>query len=452
MHMLKAVAMLAVCSAGAFAQGAMPLEASLRRGVSEPSFYVDQPAYVAVFEVVPGQGVQQLYPRSSYQAEKPVEAGEYLLSRPFRSSYRYYGWNNSMPYARPMWMLDNRGRIVSYYYTTGWTGAESSFGMGGFENTRTLLLVAARRPLRLVSSQDAAQHWLQQVVGFRAIAMSVAASQSVLTDIVDAVLPMGTNVDDIVVDVLEYTDYDRSYSRMAGQSISFYCPTGSVSVPAAYFFSTGMFFCPIVPRTVDSPVTPTPPTDTTVTEEIIPTARKAKPEPALKADESAVLQRRGVIATPVSPTIQAEEGYRPYRPTGGATEEGYRSFGRLGTTEVGPRARIAVGVPVDPTLMERARVSPTTEAYVPYVSRTTPVEQAVNYRSRNSGGTYSGTGSSGSTFSTPSHRTTSTGSTTSSGDSQTASQAQAERSAASREAVSAARPAASKPVPPEPPR
>ena len=154
MTMLRVAVLLAVGAAGAAAQVAAPLEASLRRGVNEPSFYVDQPAYVAVFEVIPGQGVQQLFPRTTYQSQRAVEPGEYLLSRPFQSRIGYAGWGASVPYARPMWMVDSRGRIISYYYTTGWTGTEAGWGAAFIPPTRTLLLVASRTPLRRVAKSD----------------------------------------------------------------------------------------------------------------------------------------------------------------------------------------------------------------------------------------------------------------------------------------------------------
>ena len=99
--------------------------------------------------------------------------------------YGYYGWNGAMPYAQPMYMVDGYGRIASYYYTTGWTGTQMTSPL------RTLLLVASRRPLRRVTSPEAAQHWLQQTVGFQAISHSLYAPQSMLTDIVDAILPDG---------------------------------------------------------------------------------------------------------------------------------------------------------------------------------------------------------------------------------------------------------------------
>ncbi|MBI2407205.1 MAG: hypothetical protein HYV19_02740 [Gemmatimonadetes bacterium] len=435
MRILRLAILLAVSAAGASAQAAQPLEASLRRGVSEPSFFVDQPAYVAVFEVIPGQGVLQLFPRSTSQASKPVEPGEYLLSRPFRSTYQYAGWNHgTMPVARPMWMVDNRGRIISYYYTTGWTGTEAGWGAATIAPTRTLLLVASRRQLRRVASADAASHWLQQVVGFRAIASTIIAPTAMLDDIVEAVLPVGSAEDDVVVDVLELTDSDPAFSRYAGQSISFYCPTGTYNIPAEYFFASGVFYCPMRHPLLDSPpATPSAPVDTTsVKVEQVAPVRKVPLK--YQVDEAAVPYRRGVIATPTTVT-QPVEGYQPYRRG-------------VGTTDVSPRGTIVVGVPVDPTGLARTGVTPTAEAWTPRGVRTVPFD--------NGGGRYGNdrpytpstqTRSESYRPASTSIGTTTTATSTTTSSPSTASADQAARSAASREAINAARPAATKPNP-----
>jgi hypothetical protein len=468
MRILNTAALLAVCAAAATAQVQSPLEASLQRGGSEPLFFVDQPAYVAVFEVIPGQGVQQVFPRSGFQASKPVEPGSYLLSRPFRSQIGYDGWSSSMPYARPMYMLDNRGRIVSYYYATGWTGYDAGWGGAGRGPTRTLLLVASRKPLRLVSSPDAARQWLQHVVGFRAISSTVVAPQSMLTDIVDAVMPLGTSVDDIVVDVLEVEDYySVGSSRWLGQSITFACPGGSFyAVPAEFFFASGMFHCPVRPNVDAPPALPAGPlpVDTTTTEKLQLPARKVPPR--YEVEEGAALLRGGVrTSTPVMPPTQVEEGYRPYRRGGGAggdaADEGFRAYGRgVGTTEA-TRATITMGAPIAPEGVQSARLIPTTGAWVPPVPGAAPSDFGYGsgrYTPTGSAGGYAGssdrttvnrsgwTPSASETRATTSSGATSTGASSGS-QSATPSQAAAERSAASRAEVNAARAAATKPTP-----
>lgn len=464
MRFLSTVVLLSVCAAGAAAQGQPPLEATLRRGSLEPLFYVDQPAYVAVFEVIPGRGVQQIFPRSAHQASEPVEPGEYLLGRPFRSQLDNYAWSAAREYARPMYMLDNRGRIISYYYTTGWTGYASGWGGEGVGPTRTLLLVASRAPLRLVSSPDAARQWLQHVVGFRAITNTIVAPQSMLTDIVAAVIPTGTRMDDIVVDVLEVQD-DLNYgsSRWIGQSITFACPGGYYRIPAQFFFAHGTFYCPMARPYADTPggtpMAPAP-VDTVTREGVQLPGRKVPPK--YQVDEDAVQLRGGVRTTsPLMLPAPGDEGYRPYRRGGIAAEEGFRSYGHgVGTTEAS-RAVLTVGAPVIPEGAQAARLIPSTGAWVPPISGAPSSEYGYGAGRFTPSGTYGGYGSSAggstnrsgdvsrSTATTSSSSSSSSAGTaaTSSAPSQTASQAQAERSAASRAEVSATRAAGGKPNP-----
>lgn len=460
MRILNTVALLAVCAASVAAQGQRPLEATLRRGSIEPLFFVDQPAYVAVFEVIPGRGVQQIFPRSAHQASRPVEAGEYLLGRPFRSQLDYNGWSSAREYARPMYMLDNRGRIVSYYYTTGWTGYEAGWGAAGVGPARTLLLVASRAPLRLVSSPDAARQWLQHVAGFRAISNTVMAPQSMLTDIVDAVIPTGSSMDDVVVDVLEVYDFDRGSNRWLGESITFACPTGYYRVPAQFFFASGTFYCPVAQPYADTPATPAGPVpiDSGKTELLQPKARKVPPKYAV--EEGAVLLPGGVRNnTPVMSPPQGEEGYRPYRRASITPEEGVRAYGRgIGTTET-TRATVTLGAPITPEGVQPARLIPSTGAWVPPIPGAAPSDYgygASRFTSTGSLGGYgrSAGGSTNRSGETPSRSTASSASGSSatassapsSPPSQTPSQAQAERGAASRAEVSATR-AAGKPNP-----
>lgn len=462
MRFLNTVALLAVCAAGVAAQGRPPLDASLRRGAFEPLFYVNQPAHVAVFEIIPGQGIQQLFPRSTYQSSRPVEPGDYLLSRPFRSQIGYNGWSTATPYARPMYLLDGTGRITSYYYATGWTGYEAGWGAAGFGPTRTLLLVASRAPLRLVTSPDAARQWLQQVVGFRAISSTIYAPRSMLTDVVDAVIPTGSSVDDIVVDVLEIDDYYHSANRFVGQSITFACPSGYYSLPAEFYFATGVFRCPLRQPNVDTPAAPPGPVpaDSGKTELLQPKARTVPPK--YEVEEGAVQLRGGIRTTsPVMTPSHVEEGYRPYRRGAGTDEEGFRSYGRgIGTTEA-TRATLTLGAPISPEGIQPARLIPSTGAWVPPIPGAAPRAYgygAGRFTPSGSGGGYNGTSAgttanhSSGTPSTTDSRTTSssspaTSSTTSSATSPSPSQAQAERSAASRAEVSATRTAATKPNP-----
>lgn len=347
MRMFRWAVVAAVWAATAGAQDQRPLDAALRRGGIDPVFSVDQPAFVAVFELIPGRCVQQLFPRSGFQARSPVEPGEYLLSRPLRSGYGNQAWHASNPYARPMYLTDASGRVTSYYYTTAWSG------MGDFAMTRTLLMVASRLPLNRVGAPESAEFWLQNVVGFRAISNVVAPSDRLLSDIVEAVLPLGARVDDVVVDMIEITDPSNMYDRRyASSSMQFVCPGGIVSVPAEFFFGAGVFRCPVIQSTVASttPTTPTPPDPGD--EDSFKLHPRRTPTPGDRAGSAAgaedgfrLLQRR-------TPTPADREAFAP-----GAGD----GFGLT------PRARILVDAvaPVTYDAAGRRDADPTVRAWTP---------------------------------------------------------------------------------------
>ena len=288
------------------------------------------------------------------------------------------------------------------------------------------------------------------------------APQSMLTDIVDAVIPTGTSMDDIVVDVLEVDDnYNFGSNRWMGQSITFACPGGLYRIEAQFFFASGIFHCPITQPYADAPATPVGPApiDTVKREQLDPRARKAPPK--YEVEEGAVQLRGGIrTTTPVMPPAQGEEGYRPYRRGGGTAEEGVRPYGRgIGTTEA-TRATLTLGTPINPDGVQPARLIPTTGAWVPPVpgaspsdygygtGRFTPSGSPGGYGSNPGGSTNrSGETPSRATASTSSSSSASASSAPSSLPSQSKSEAQAERSAASRAEVSAARAAGTKPNP-----
>lgn len=356
MRMMKVAAMLALSASAIVAQETRPLEASLRRGASEPVFYLNQPAYVAVFEVVPGVGVQQLYPRTSAQASRPTEAGEYLLSRPFRSNFGYSAWTPGMPYARPMYLVDQTGRVVSYYYSTAYSAYSSGLRYDG--RTRTLLLVASRLPLRRVTTPDAARSWLQTVIGFQAVSASLVTSDNVLNDITDAILPLGAGVDDVVADIMDVAEYGAG-PRMFADNIVFSCPVTysttqidrslvnmAAYLPADYNFASGIFYCPAITHTTTvatNPGTPQPPDSGSSTPEEGIKLPHRRPGPDYNREEGFAQVRR-VAGSPAAGV--SEEGFAMHRrgvapqPTGSATfatgvpmsSEGFtaRQVGRIG--------------------------------------------------------------------------------------------------------------------------
>ena len=469
MRILKAVVLLAALATGAAAQAQRPLEASLRRGAFEAVFSVNEPAYVAVFEAIPGRGIQQIFPRSSMLASRPVEPGEYLLSRPLRSHFND-GWEFGRPYARPVWMLDATGRIAGYYYTTGWAGPYGARSLS-YAPTRTLLMVASRFPLRLVDGPDAAQHWLQRVVGFRELTFSVAPTQSTFDDIVGAILPTGAGVDDVVVDVLDLVQPDDAWQRMAAQSITFSCPGGGVySMSAQFFFESGDFWCPL-PRIVDNAtaaIAASPPVDAPPVEGIKPFRRVPTKTDVAPIEEGVRALSRGVRNAPGTPSVQSpvEEGARMYRGrrAGGGGDDGSRAFGR-GGVDLPAHSSVLIGEMPHVEGVRTHGVGTVNGAYVPpgtpsanegYRVRVVPEGRdggntpyvggmSAGFSTSSSSGAAAGASSAG-----VSNANASPAASAATSAAANASAAQAARSAESRATIDAARPSATGSVPPKP--
>ena len=462
MRVRNAVVLLAASAACAAAQGQRPLDASLRRGAFEPLFSVNEPAYVAVFEAIPGRGIQQIFPRSSMLASRPVDPGEYLLSRPLRSHFND-GWELARPYARPVWMLDATGRIAGYYYTTGWNGPYGVRSQLAYAPVRTLLMVASRFPLRLVDGPEAAQHWLQRVVGFRELTFSVAPAQSTFDDIVAAIVPTGAGVDDVVVDVLDLVGQDDSWSRLAAQSITFRCPGGGVyAMNAQFFFASGDFWCP-TPRIASEgpPVTPTPRPAEAPPVEGIKGFRRVPTKTDVAQDEGVRPLPRGVRNAPVGPSAQSpvEEGARMVtgRRAGGTGDDGPRAFGRGAGSELPTHARVLIGETPRVEGVPSRGAGAVNRAYVPpgapgasedYRGRVVPEGRASGSTPYAGGTNAGGTMAASSGASAGAAPTGASNAFTSPAAS--ASSVQAARSAESRATVNAARPSATGTVPPQP--
>jgi len=327
------------------------------------------------------------------------------------------------------------------------------------------LMVASRFPLRLVGGPDAAQHWLQRVVGFRELTFSVAPTQSTFDDIVAAVLPTGAGVDDVVVDVLDLIDQDDVWHHFNAQSITFRCPAGSLyAMNAQFFFESGDFWCPSPRIAVNSaPVTPAPlPVDAPPVEGIkgfrrVPTKTDVAPN-----EEGVRALPRGVRNSPVAPSVQspAEEGVRMYngRRVGGTGDDGPRGYGRGAGAELPVHARVLIGeTPFGDGILTRG-VGTVNSAYVPpgapsasegYRGRVVPDGRAGGYTPYTSGMTAGGSmaASSGSSVGASSLGASSSYASPAA----SASAAQAARSAESRATIDAARPAATATVvPPQP--
>lgn len=109
------------------------LEVTLRRNANdEPSFEVNRPAYVGIFELRTGVGVTQLYPGSLDQARISARAGRTYLSA-----------------AEVAW---NRRSSTS----TSDVGPRPSSGMTRLRSNRVWLIVVSDRPLNVSSPSGTA--------------------------------------------------------------------------------------------------------------------------------------------------------------------------------------------------------------------------------------------------------------------------------------------------------
>jgi|GEM_PF-1427149 len=178
----------------------LPLAARITdRGGSDFSVDLNRPAYVAVFEILPGQGVGLLYPR--YEREDAYfPAG--LSSLDLRHAARDYNWySGSMSAARY-----SRSEPRSYF------------------------LVASKRPLRISRFQRGGGGALRSVLGLSAY--GAVDQQAVMNDLVGAIVP-DQPAEDWTTDVFTvwpsrgnhyyYAEYPRQYVQV-------YCGDGTYDI------------------------------------------------------------------------------------------------------------------------------------------------------------------------------------------------------------------------------
>ena len=240
MHLMKAACLMCVLSAATPAQDTSPLNAMLTLGVGEPAFHLNQPAYVAVFEFLPGRGVRQVLPVTRAQAAERMEPGQHLLSR------YYTGGMSQGVTAIPIQVTKANGQTQTMFYASRKSREQD------VAPTRTLVIVASRHPLRRVASREE-DAWLRQVTNFRSGENTVFASEAMVDAVVGAVMPAGFGEDDQSADVLEFdTRTVGNTNHLAGQALLLACPSGSVSISAQEFSEIGSFRCPGWPVTPKS--------------------------------------------------------------------------------------------------------------------------------------------------------------------------------------------------------
>jgi hypothetical protein len=206
---------------------------------------LNRPAYVAMFEIVPGQGVGLYYP--SLSAERAY----------FPSGF------TSLP-------RHGARRIDSYF-----TGMPARYSRG---EPRFYFLVASRQPLRSISRFQRSNGALRSVLGVTAYTAN--NYRRVMDDLVQAVVP-NQGDEDWTTDVLAVWPRDLGYYADNGAYQRVRCADGSVEILPLELARWG---CrgQQRPTVVRAPRTNTPPTGGDSLSTVTPPSRR-RPEPVADA-------------------------------------------------------------------------------------------------------------------------------------------------------------------------
>lgn len=171
----------------------VPLEARIVPDGSWFGVEMNRPAYVALFEILPGRGVAMVYPTNG-QRDEFYPAGYSAFRIP---STRRYDW-----------------------YDTGYNGRYLD------DEPRYVFLVASRRPLR-VSRFIESQGSLRTVLGYSSY--TAMNYRTVMNDLVDIIVPPQSD-DDWTTDVYSYwpnSQYRDRYAYTDQYYTRVYCGDGS---------------------------------------------------------------------------------------------------------------------------------------------------------------------------------------------------------------------------------
>jgi hypothetical protein len=173
----------------------VPLAARIDQTGTGLAVRLNRPAYVAMFEILPGQGVGLFYP--AYSGEQAYFASGFTML-PTHGARRY----------------------DSYF-----TGSGSRYTRG---QPRFYLLVASRQPLRSITRFQHSEGAIRSVLGLNAY--STMNYQRVMEDLVQAVVPY-QNDQDWTTDVLAvWPRSDYGYYADNGGYRRVYCGDGTVEL------------------------------------------------------------------------------------------------------------------------------------------------------------------------------------------------------------------------------
>jgi hypothetical protein len=262
----------------------VPLAARIEQTGIGYGIRLNRPAYVAMFEILPGQGVGLYYP--SYQPERAF----------FPTGF------SSLP-------THGARRFDSYF-----TGMPSVYRRG---EPRFYFLVASKRPLRSITRFQRSEGSLRSVLGLTAY--SSMNYRRVMDDLVQAVVPPQSD-DDWTTDVLAIWPRSDGYYADNGGYTRVYCGDGTVEVLPIELSRWGCMRQrrPIVVRAPRVATDPPPSSEDTVT--VRPPTRR-RPQPADGATEGAAEGGRVAVPERRPGHPEAADPAAPrVRPGGGETE------------------------------------------------------------------------------------------------------------------------------------
>lgn len=243
-----------------------PLRARLMSSGGRLEVMTSRPAYVAIFEIVPGRGVGLLYP-AYYGEDNSVQAGlnTILISR----SRLYYR------------------EFLSYN------------GMGGQPMPRYLYMVASDAPLRLTQFIDSPGA-LRRTLGLQQFAS--LSPYSLMDQLSGMILPYGARGDwaDDVLTIWPERSYDTD-TYAAAQWVRVVCPDGRViEGPIYYTYGSCGTRRTDAPPVASAPGRPTQPGDTAKVQ--VPTRHRPEEPETRTADGSRAARRPPNIETIPEPS------------------------------------------------------------------------------------------------------------------------------------------------------
>ncbi len=204
-------------------------------GANEPLLYLGQPAYVALFELVPGRGVVQLYPLTRYEAGYLVEPG-YRQIIPARADMaRRMSWQA----ARAVRDFTPGFHVGIPGPTTQWSSAPQ-----GFLTYRHVVAIASSKPLKVGTPNQTMSQLLLAMPALWSPA-SFEASPGDLEALIDAVVPAGAATGVSALQVASpiytmvtyspraWTEYSQENSAV-GDEVWATCYGMRIQVPAWY--------------------------------------------------------------------------------------------------------------------------------------------------------------------------------------------------------------------------